>query len=231
MERVASGQVAENLLEEADFHALIEQEVFILDGRPFDVDVRLARGRRTVRCRLVGVRGPQGYCWYLTSLPRDTSPDEVRPLYAVRWEIELDNKVDKSSRRLDESGARTPATVRALAHASVVASIIVSLLAHHHWLEVGPAPHNRPYRTRPPIHPQTLGRMVATTAASTAVAMERTGAEAQAEWGRLAELFVHQGTDPNWRRRPAVLDRHPRMEGTPRSSSASKGPENKGWWP
>jgi len=207
VECVESGRLTKTLLKDADFRALLEQEVFILDGGPIDVDVQLGSGGQTIRCRLVGVLGPKGYCWYLTSLPRDTTPDEVRELYAVRWEIELDNKVDKSCHRLDKIGARTAATVRALVHASVVASVIVSLLAHHHRLEEGHAPKSRPYRTKPPIHPQTLGRVVATAAGSIAMAMEKTGQEAEAEWNRLAGLFVHGASDPNWRSRPSVLDR------------------------
>jgi len=151
------------------------------------------------------VRGA-GYHWYLTNLPANVSPGEIRKLYAVRWEIELDNKVDKSCHRLDEIGAQTASTVRALVHASVVASVLVCLLAHHHRMEEGPAPKRTPYRDKPPIHPQTLARMVGTCAGSIAAAFEKRGKAATEAWNRLAEILLHCGADPNWRARPSVLD-------------------------
>lgn len=205
VDSVASGDVRRTFLAGADFDALIDQEILVLDGQDIDADVRLG-AHGSVACRLVGVEGPKGYCWYLTNLPRDVLPDEVRKLYAVRWEIELDNKLDKSCQRLDEIGARNPHTVRALVHAAITGSIIVCLLTHHHRLEEGHPPKNRPYRTRPPLHPQTLGRMVAVSAYRVALAFEKTGSEADAEWAKLAKLFTHQGSDPNWRSRPSVLD-------------------------
>ena len=200
------GEVARQFLEGADFDVLLDNEVLVLDGQVVDADVRVGSSGRVVTCRLVGVPGPKGYCWYLTNLPRDVAAEDVRRMYAVRWEIELDNKLDKSCHRLDEVEARNACTVRALVHASITASIIVCLLAHHHRLEEGHARRNKCYRTKPPIHPQTLARMVASAAYSTAVVMEKTGKEADTEWKRLAELFHHQGTDPNWRRRPSELD-------------------------
>jgi len=32
------------------------------------------------------------------------------------------------------------------------------------------------------------------------------GAEAQQRWNKIAELLRHAGQDPNWRRRPSILD-------------------------
>jgi len=76
------------------------------------------------------------------------------------------------------------------------------------WTEEveGHAPRNRPYRTKPPIHPQMLAKMVGHAAWTISMAFEKTGAEADAEWTRLAKLFYHQGKDPNWRCRPSILD-------------------------
>jgi hypothetical protein len=39
-----------------------------------------------------------------------------------------------------------------------------------------------------------------------AAAMELKGAAAVKEWNRLAVILEHQAKDPNWRRRPSVLD-------------------------
>jgi hypothetical protein len=43
------------------------------------------------------VHGPRGYCFYLTNLSPRTGPRQVADLYRVRWEIESDNKLDKSA--------------------------------------------------------------------------------------------------------------------------------------
>ena len=39
-----------------------------------------------------------------------------------------------------------------------------------------------------------------------AQAFELQGAEATQRWNKIAELLTHSGRDPNWRRRPSVLD-------------------------
>lgn len=226
VERIERGTLTAELLVDADFDDLLDEEVLLLDGESVDAAVRVGRGSTQVSCRLVGVPGPEGYCWYLTNLPTDASAESISDLYAVRWEIELDNKLDKSCHRLDEVGARNPATVRALVHASIVASVLIGLLAHHHRLEEGHAPRNRPYRTRPPIHPQRLGRMVATAASTIARALEATGPEADREWERIARLLVHQGTDPNWRRRPSVLDQLRGWKIRPKRPRRSKARKN-----
>jgi hypothetical protein len=41
---------------------------------------------------------------------------------------------------------------------------------------------------------------------SIAQAFELQGAEALRRWDKIAEWLTHSGRDPNWRRRPAVLD-------------------------
>jgi hypothetical protein len=39
-----------------------------------------------------------------------------------------------------------------------------------------------------------------------AQAFELKGTAAKRRWDKIAELLTHAGTDPNWRRRPSVLD-------------------------
>ena len=202
---VQLGKVLPHFCKGSDFDFVIADGAIHLDGSPIDATVELGAGAR-IQCRLVGVLGPRGYCWYLTNLPADATPEDIRKLYAVRWEIESDNKLDKSCNQLDRIDARTPSTVRALVHASVVASIMVCLLAHHHRLEEGRAPRGSKERTRPPIHPQMLARMVGVAAGKIAAAVDMRGAEAKEEWDKIAELLLYNGTDPNWRRRPSVLD-------------------------
>jgi hypothetical protein len=131
----------------------------MLDGKVTDADVRVGRGAREVRCRLVGVPTEKGYCFFLSSLPPRIAPRSVTDLYRVRWEIKSDNKLDKSCLRLREIGARTGLAVRALVHG----------------LREAPPPRAGTEREKPPIHAQSLARMVSSCAHSIARAFELAG--------------------------------------------------------
>ena len=62
-------------------------------------------------------------------------------------------------------------------------------------------------RPRPrPLHAGLVARMLATSALRIAETFEREGDDATNDWNKLADLIVHMGEDPNWRRRPSVLD-------------------------
>ena len=207
VQRIERGKLGKTFLKGTDLDTLVFDEVLLLKGRSIDLDVTFGRGKGAVSCRLVGVRGPKGrWYWYLTNLPRDVKPAQVLDLYRVRWEIEQDNKLDKSCQQLDEVGARTGPAVRGLVHASIVASVLICLVAHKHRLREAPPPRRGAERTKPPIHPQTMARMVGTCADSIARALDLDGEEAEDEWDRLAELLYYNGCDPNWRTRPSVLD-------------------------
>lgn len=187
-----------------DLDLLLTDEVLALDGKV--IDARVTVGAKQVECRLVGIPTPENfYRFYLTNLRQNVAPRTVADLYRVRWEIELDNKLDKSCLHLDEIGAETGPAVRALVHASIVGSMIVCLLAHHHRVREAPPPRPGAERKTPPIHPQTLARMVATSAMSIARNFENAPAARMVEWTRIAELYNRQH-DPNWRRSPSVLD-------------------------
>lgn len=179
----------------------------VLDGRVIDADVSFGSGKATVRCRLVGVPAPdKGYRFYLTSLPRAVGPRQIVDLYRVRWEIESDNKLNKSCLHLDEIGARTGPAVRALVHASIVSSMLACLLTHHSRLDEAPPPAQGIERKTAPIHPQTLARAMASASGSIADAMELTGPAARVKWEQIARMLEHLGRDPNWRRSPSILD-------------------------
>lgn len=90
--------------------------------------------------------------------------------------------------------------------ASLVASMVVCFLAHHHRLREGLAPRRRPERTRAPVHPQALGKMLAVMAMRIATAMQMPPDQAAAEWEFIASALVHMGSDPNWRRSSSILD-------------------------
>lgn len=200
---IARGTVTETFAPGTDLHLLVAEEVLQLDGKVIDASVVLGNGR--IRARLVGVPTDKGYCFFLTNLPSSVAPRSVADLYRVRWEIELDNKLDKSCCRLDEVTARTGPALRALVHASMVASMIACLLAHHHRRRSAPAPARGAQRKKPPIHPQAVARTMAGGAAVIARIFELSGKAATKQWELFASLF-NRATDPNWRARPSILD-------------------------
>jgi hypothetical protein len=202
---VARGTLTKTFTPGTDLDVLIDDDALLLDGKVIDVDVAL--GPTRIPARLVGVKTDKGYCFFLTNLEPSVAPRSVADIYRVRWEIELDNKLDKSCSRLDEVAARTAPAVRALVHASMVASMIACLLAHHHRRRSAP-PHDRKrgcVRTKPPIHPQAISRSLGAMAPYVTRVLEMSGKAAQDEWDRLAGHLNYK-TDPNWRHRPSVLD-------------------------
>jgi hypothetical protein len=129
----------------------------------------------------------------------------VADLYRVRWEVELSIRLDKSVNRLDAIDADQPCTLKTLLHASLIASTIAALLAHTHNIQTRPQQEGAP-RTQAPLHPRRLALQLAVSCQSIAQAFELTGTEATRRWDKIAELLTHSGKDPNWRRRPSVLD-------------------------
>lgn len=200
------GRITRTFTQGSDLDLLLEEEVLVLDGTAIDAHVRVGSNKQEQASRLVAVATPKGYCFYLTNLPGKIGPRQVADLYRVRWEIESDNKLDKSCLNLDKISAQTGPAVRALIDASIIGSIIMGLLAHHHRRRETKTKKAGAERTIPPIHPQSLARAVGCAAQGIACAMELTGELAQKRWQELAEYLEHLGKDPNWRSRPSVLD-------------------------
>ena len=172
---------------------------------------------------------PDGsYRFYLTNLPPRVGPHQVSDLYRVRWEIEWDNKLDRSCNHLEEISAQTGPAVRALIHASLISSMMACLLVHRHRMKQAPPPHQNAERTTAPLHPQSLARALGSAASSIAGVFELSGEQAQNKWQQLAEYLEHMAKDPNWRRSPSILDQLRGWRITPgrpksvRLSSASK---------
>lgn len=206
VERLVTGRLVGPLVAGSDLDVLLEDEVLILGDEPIDADVTVGHGARAVRARLVCVHTPKGPCWYLTNLSRRIGHNQIADLYRVRWEIELDNKLDKSCYQLDGIGAKTGHAARALVHASMTAATIACLVAHQHRLhETRPKRPNTP-RTVAPIHVQTLARVLASGAETIARALTLDGDAATREWDRLAEMWSWRAQDPNWRSAPSILD-------------------------
>ena len=184
-----------------DLDLLLDEETLLLDGKALDAVVQIGKGA-TVSARMVAVAGPKGYYFYLTNLHATIGPRQVADLYRVRWEIESDNRLDKSCMNLSEVGARAGAGVRALVHASLVGSMIIGLLVHHYRRrETRPKRRGEPRRSAP-IHPQTLAR----AADGIARAMELSGSAATKRWQELTSYMIHLGRDLNWRTRSSILD-------------------------
>ncbi|MGH8059944.1 MAG: hypothetical protein ACREOH_22350 [Candidatus Entotheonellia bacterium] len=201
VDSLARGQVAEAFVPGTDLDALLEDETLVLDGRALDADVHVGRGKARVHARLVGVQTPKGYCFFLTNLPPRIGPRQVADRSRVRWEGELSIRLDKSVNRLDAIDAEQPCTLKTLLHASLIAA----LLAHTHNVHTRPQQPGAP-RTEAPLHPRRLALQLAVSCQSIAQAFELQGAEATQRWNKIAVLLTHSGKDPNWRRRPSVLD-------------------------
>lgn len=154
VDRLVRGAISDAVVDGDDFDVLLEQDVVRLDGRAIDADVTLGRGSLAVRSRLIGISTPKGYCFFVTNLARGThGPKQVGDLYRVRWEIEIDNKVDKSGARLDEIEARKGVSVRILLLASLLNTTIARTIAQSEKLAIRKDRAPAEPANRPPLHP------------------------------------------------------------------------------
>lgn len=229
VQHVARGELKQTFFPGTDLDILLSQKILVLGGQVVDADVTIGSGAKQVHCRLCGVPAPDGsYRFYLTNLPPRVGPHQVADLYRVRWEIESDNKLDKSCNHLEEISAQTGPAVRALIHASLISSMMACLLVHRHRMKQAPLLHQNAERTTPPLHPQSLARAMGSAASSIAGAFELEGEQAIKKWQQLAEYLEHMAKDPNWRRSPSILDQlrgwrvNPGRPKSARLSSASK---------
>jgi hypothetical protein len=201
VQRVARADLKKTFVPATDLDIFLDN-VYLELGNVVDVDVTV--GAENLPMRLVGVRVPnKGYRFYLTNVGRHLGARQIAALYRVRWEIENNNKLDKSSHRLDEIDAERGPAVRAMVHASLISSVIVNAIVHAHN-RATPTKNDR--RTRPPLHAGLVARMLATAAFRIAGAFELHGDEATQEWEKIAAIIIHTGEDPNWRSRPSILD-------------------------
>jgi hypothetical protein len=205
VDAIARGQVTQEFCPGTDLDVLLDKEILRLDGQAIDADVRVGSTKDALHLRLVGVHTPKGYCFFLTNLSPRIGPRQVADLYRVRWEVELSIKLDKSVHRLDQIDAERPCSVKTLLHASLIASIITALLAHTHNARLRPPQEGMP-RTEAPLHPRRIALQLAVSCQSIAQALDLKGAAAKRRWQQIAALLMHSGKDPNWRRRPSVLD-------------------------
>jgi putative transposase len=214
----ARGQVTQACWPGTDLDALLAAETLCLDGRVIDADVHVGQRPHARPLRLVGVQTPTGYGFFLTNLPPRIGPRQVADLYRGRWEVERRLKLDTSGHRLDAIDAARPCSLKALVHASRIASILAALLAHTHHLNTRPQQFGAP-RTEAPLHPRRLALQLAVSCQSMAQAFDLHGEEAMRRWDKMAALLTHGGRDPHWRRRPSIFDQ---LRGWKRQPSACK---------
>ena len=175
---------------------LLDMAAGDFDGSSFDFDVVFGRGAGRVTARLVGVPGPTTYHWCITLLPREkATPEQVQRLYRVRWEIELDNRRDKGAARLDQIGARKEASTLILVYASLLRTMLANHLV---YLDLRDRP-----PTRAPLHGLAVALALNGCVARFVDALETDDPRL---WRKLATAIRSRGHDPNWRRRPSVLD-------------------------
>jgi putative transposase len=203
VERIFRGEIQGEFFAGADFDELLMDEVIVLNGRCVDAEVTIGKDKNAVTCRLVMIPGPKGYLIYLTNLPRGThGPHKIGDLYRVRYEIEIDNKLDKSGAQLDQIRATTESSVRIQLCAKLLHSLIVDVLAHQDNLDRV----RNGYVCRGPLHRLALAYALRSRHALLVAALLAFDTP-QEQWNRLAELIAEDGRDPNWRNRPSVLDR------------------------
>jgi hypothetical protein len=199
---ITRGEIQGEFFEGDDFDELLLNEVIVLNGRCVDADVSIGKGKKKVSCRLVMIPGPKGYLIYLTNLPRGThGPRQVGDLYRVRYEIEIDNKLDKSGAQLDQIRATTESSVRIQLCAKLLHSLIVDVLIHKDNLERT----RNGYVRRGPLHRLSLAYAIRSRHAVLVTALLYSDTPPE-YWERLADLIAEDGRDPNWRNRPSVLD-------------------------
>jgi putative transposase len=210
VDRIVRGTIGGEIGPDDDFPMLLAEDIVLLDGRAIDADVTLGRGAKSVTARLVGVPSPKGgYCFFLTNLSRRThGPHQVGDIYRVRWEIETDNKVDKAGARLDEIAAQKSTSVRVLLLASMLNASLARIAVHMDKLAIRECMHDDETDVAPraPMHPTQVLRAMAILRATVASLIGGTETP-MLHWNKLAANLRFLGHDPNWRRRPSVLDR------------------------
>ena len=204
---VIEGQAAADAFDKGPFdfgEALADKTLQFVDSR-LDLDVWLPINGERFALRLVAlkIRG-KGVCAFLTSLPRRRYPaDLVGDLYRLRWNIEHDNKLNKSDVGLRHLDGRKVESVHTMLYASLLGSVIINRLVHHDHRELFATWKQRP---RGPLHVRLVALALATCHGKLARALTEPEM-GEESWQRAIAVIEGSGRDPNWRSRPSVLDR------------------------
>ena len=209
IQRVVRGEHGVEVLPGTDLDDALNDYSLILDGRCIDADVVLGQGEGSVATRMVAISLPANengeipYLFFLTNLSRRThGPNQIAELYRVRWEIECDNKLDKSGSRLDQIRATKKSSVRILLYSALLHSLIVDLIVHHDILDRV----QRNEGPQAPLHRLLVAHALRAEHVALLIAL-LDASTPQSRWDRIAASIDDDGRDPNWRRRPSVLDK------------------------
>lgn len=173
-----------------------------------DVDVALGNASTGPQARLVNVQTPDGWRAYLTNVPRDTHDSAaIAFLYALRWGVELQNKLAKSCCDLDQIYVSSKTSAEILVHSAMLASLIANALAHLEHVSQGYVDQRvvKPTGKRPPVHAMLMWKGVQ-TAAPRLVRLLTGDPDECRTWQQVADYFVHVAKDPNWRNKPSPID-------------------------
>jgi hypothetical protein len=184
--------------------ALANKKLRFKNGR-LDLDVWLPIDGEQFPLRLVALEIPgKGVCAFLTCLPRKRYPAVlVGDLYRLRWNIEHDNKLNKSDFGLKDLDGRKPESVHAMLSASLLGSVIINRIVHHDHQELFA---NWKRRQQGPMHVRLVALALAACHAELARALAEPERQGDA-WHRAIAVLEGSGRDPNWRSRPSVLDK------------------------
>jgi hypothetical protein len=204
VETVHEGAVlTEKLFDEpVDFKLLFESQQVRFENGQLDIDVRLGKGELSIPLRLVALEVPgKGVCAFLTTLTRgQASAELVGLLYRLRWEIERDNKLNKSDFSMDDMDCRKGCSARTLVYGALLGSVLVNRVVHQDHREKATA--SVPATTGP-MHARLVAMVLMAGCQTLATALLEP--ETTTAWVGLASR-LESARDPNWRRRPSVLD-------------------------
>lgn len=173
-----------------------------------DIDVSLGDPSSGPQARLVNIKTPEGWRAYLTNVPRHTHDARaISFLYALRWGVELQNKLAKTCCDLDEIYVSNKASAEILVHAAMLSSLLANALAHLEHVDQGYIEQRvvRPSGKRPPVHAMLMWKAVR-TAAPRLVRLLTDDPEETRTWQQVADYFTHCAKDPNWRSKPSPID-------------------------
>jgi len=207
VEKVIEGTAAAAAIGDGAFDfatALADQKLTFVGGR-LDLDVALTVENKRFPMRLVGLEIPgKGVCLFLTNLGRKQYDAHlVGQLYRLRWEIEKDNKLNKSDEGVDELDGEKPASVHAMLYASLIASLVVNSVVHRDHQELFEIPPEK--RKKGPMHARLVALALGAVHGSLSEALAAPDSPSTA-WQRTLDTLDGGARDPNWRRRPSVLD-------------------------
>ena len=156
-------------------------------------------------------------------MPRKThGPHQVGDLYRVRWEIEVDNKVEKAGARLDEITARKPVSAMVLVLATLLNATIARTIVQSEKIAVVTEKRSADDpASRAPLHPILLMRALSSAHGTITRLLWDTDDQPPA-WEKLMLRLRYLGSDPNWRRRPSVLDRIQGLKAPPKSQRRTR---------